>query len=224
MALEIEIKSLLGTKAGADIFRQKLFEASPKAELVYKGKSVNHYFINPTDFDLFVSTISKLYSKNQVDSLREIVFKGKDLSIRTRETEDGVFLVVKASVDNTTSTNGVARLEFEEKVGVSLVDLDRLIISSGLEYQAKWSRAREQYKRGEFNICLDKNAGYGYIAEFELMVDDTDDIDAAKKNLKDEARKFGLVELDHARLARMFDYYNMHWPEYYGTEKVFNIA
>jgi hypothetical protein len=35
--------------------------------------------------------------------------------------------------------------------------------------------------------------------------------------------ELGIEELDAARLERMFAYYNAHWPEYYGTEKVFDI-
>jgi len=36
-------------------------------------------------------------------------------------------------------------------------------------------------------------------------------------------KRAGLEELDQARLARMFAYYNAHWSEYYGTEKIFVI-
>jgi len=33
----------------------------------------------------------------------------------------------------------------------------------------------------------------------------------------------GVQELPNARLERMFTYYNQHWQEYYGTDKVFTI-
>jgi len=33
----------------------------------------------------------------------------------------------------------------------------------------------------------------------------------------------GYHELDQARLARMFDFYNKNWRDYYGTEKVFTV-
>jgi hypothetical protein len=35
--------------------------------------------------------------------------------------------------------------------------------------------------------------------------------------------KLGVEELPQDRLERMFAHYNAHWPEYYGTEKVFVI-
>ena len=126
-------------------------------------------------------------------------------------------------MDDTSSSNGTARQEFEEVVKISLAELDRLLLDSGFKYQAKWSRVREQYKYGDFNVCLDKNAGYGYLVEFESIIEDKSKVGETKKRLREEIKKFDLIELDQARLARMFDHYNKHWPEYYGTDKVFNV-
>jgi hypothetical protein len=36
-------------------------------------------------------------------------------------------------------------------------------------------------------------------------------------------KSVGAEELNQDRLARMFAFYNAHWPEYYGTEKVFTV-
>ena len=33
----------------------------------------------------------------------------------------------------------------------------------------------------------------------------------------------GLVELDQDRLARMFEFYNSNWEDYYGTDNVFIV-
>src|SRR3989344_4557302 len=51
-------------------------------------------------------------------------------------------------------------------------ELGTLILSAGFAYQAKWSREREEYLCHGINITLDKNAGYGWLAEFEKVVDD----------------------------------------------------
>jgi len=91
---------------------------------------------------------------------------------------------------------------------MSLKELDNLLIDCGFQYQAKWSRVREQYKYGKFNVCLDKNAGYGYLTEFELMIENINKANETKEELRKEIGKFGLEELDQSRLARMFDYYN----------------
>lgn len=223
MSIEVEIKSLLGSQEAADVLRHKLFNKKPAAKLLYKGKSINHYFITPADLQKFFKAVEKILPKNKFSRLKDIANKTEELSARTRETESGVFLVLKASVDTTTSANGTARIEFEEPVSLSLKKLDKLLLDCGFKYQAKWSRRREQYKYGDFTVCIDQNAGYGYLAEFELMVDNTIDTENAKRRLREELGNFGLAELNQGRLARMFDYYNRHWRGYYGTEKTFVI-
>jgi len=35
--------------------------------------------------------------------------------------------------------------------------------------------------------------------------------------------ELGVAELPQDRLARMFDFYNQNWPDYYGTDKTFTI-
>ena len=72
-------------------------------------------------------------------------------------------------------------------------------------------------------MTIDKNAGYGYLAEFEIIESDPSRADGAKAKLREIIKNVGLEELDQARLGRMFAYYNAHWPEYYGTEKIFVI-
>ena len=76
---------------------------------------------------------------------------------------------------------------------------------------------------GDINICLDKNAGYGYLAEFEKMSNDQTSVGSIKKELLEMMKEFGVEELQQDRLERMFEYYNSNWRDYYGTEKVFNI-
>ena len=108
-------------------------------------------------------------------------------------------------------------------MAITLDELDKLLLDAGLEYQAKWSRKREEYKLGDTNICIDKNAGYGYLAEFEKVVADRSLADEVKEGLLKIMKDFGVIELPQARLERMFAYYNKNWPDYYGTEKIFNI-
>ena len=83
-------------------------------------------------------------------------------------------MVVKATVNNETSSNGTARIEWEvDLFPMTLDEIDTKLLMSGFEYQAKWSRARDSYKLNQNTIlCLDKNAGYGYLAEFERVIDD----------------------------------------------------
>ena len=63
-------------------------------------------------------------------------------------------------------------------------ELDSLLLESDFEYQAKWSRERVEYTFDNVNICLDKNAGYGYLAEFEMVIENEEDTQRAEENLR----------------------------------------
>ena len=70
---------------------------------------------------------------------------------------------------------------------------------------------------------MDRNAGYGYLAEFEKMIDDGREAEYAKQELKALMAELKCQELAQDRLERMFTFYNEHWEEYYGTDKVFVV-
>lgn len=114
-------------------------------------------------------------------------------------------------------------MEFEEAVSLSLEELDTLLVNCGFSYQSKWSREREEFSVGDVTVCLDRNAGYGYVAEFEVLVDEAQHAEDAKQKLFNLMSRLGVEELLQDRLERMFAYYNEHWPEYYGTDRVFTV-
>lgn len=217
---EIEIKSLLGNADKASSLRDQISTRGGK--LVAKGRQLNHYFIF-TDTSKFKEKLEPYISKSKKGLFEKIISEGNDLSIRTRDTDGKVKLVIKASIDRDSSSNGVSRMEFEDDMDMSLDGLDKLLLDTGLKYQAKWSREREEYKLDNTNICLDKNAGYGYIAEFEKLVPDSKLADSVKRELLEVMKDFHVTELKQDKLERMFAYYNGNWRDYYGTEKIFNI-
>jgi hypothetical protein len=52
--------------------------------------------------------------------------------------------VVKATVNDESSSNGTARIEWEVDLApMTLDDMDKKVLAAGFAYQAKWSRARE---------------------------------------------------------------------------------
>lgn len=218
---EIEIKSLLGKEENAKELKEKLKEKFPGMTLVGHGKQLNHYFVG--DVSNLYEKISPIIEEEHRDRLKKVLDEGKEHSIRTRETDDAVLFVVKASIDDTTSANGIKRIEFEEKVDLSLDELDKIILDAGLTYQAKWSREREEYKCDDINVCLDKNAGYGWLAEFEKVIEDESLAISAESEVRDLMSSLGVEELMQDRLGRMFDYYNKNWSDYYGTDNVFTI-
>lgn len=220
---EIEIKSLLGSEEMAKDLKRKLKKADPSTKLISKNKQLNHYFIDG-DFKKLYKKLEPLFTKKTSKDLKEIIDEGHDFSLRTREMDGELLLVIKASIDDTTSANGISRIEFEEKVRKkTLEELDEMILDAGFKYQAKWSREREEYSCKGANVSIDKNAGYGYLAEFERMIEDDSEAQEAQEELRLLMNEVNAVELAQDRLERMFAYYNEHWPEYYGTDKVFNV-
>jgi predicted adenylyl cyclase CyaB len=220
---EVEIKSLLGSKEAAETLKQNLNKKYPDISLVGQGKQLNHYFNLPSNLDLLLKNVEPIIPAEKKSSFEHLLKDGKKISLRTRDADGTVILVFKASVGDDTSSNGVKRIEFESIVNMTLEKLDSLLLDSGATYQAKWSREREEYKAGDMNICLDKNAGYGYLAEFEKISNDENDLDNVKNNLLSIMGELGVTELPQDRLERMFAHYNANWKEYYGTEKTFNI-
>lgn len=218
---EIEIKSLLGSKENADVLRGKLREhgLTPKSS----HSQLNHYFNEPENRDALFKMIKPLVSEERASALKQIICDGKKLSVRTREADGTVLIVLKASIGDDSSANGVKRIEFEEKVALSLEALDQKLLDAGLTYQAKWSREREEYTGKEVEVTIDKNAGYGYVAEFERVTNDAEKADDIRGELLSLMNELGVEELPQDRLERMFDFYNKHWEEYYGTDTIFNI-
>ncbi|MGC9602355.1 MAG: CYTH domain-containing protein [Minisyncoccia bacterium] len=219
---EVEVKSLLGNEEAAQTLRERMKHVDSATVLTARNKQLNHYFMNSIP-SLIAKQVKPYFSGETYKKLEDILQKGKEFSIRTRDKDGKVFLVVKASVDNTTSQNGITRMEFEEEVSLSLDELDQLLLDAGCVYQAKWSREREEYLCRGVAVTLDKNAGYGWLAEFERVVKDERELDLARKEVRALMEQCGVQELQQDRLERMFAFYNAHWGEYYGTDKVFTV-
>lgn len=219
---EIEVKSLLGEEQNALALKDKMQQLDPNCVLVSTNTQLNHYFEGGDMQDLY-DRVEYLFGEEDRAKLKTTIDRGAEFSIRSRKRDEEVLLVVKASIDEGTSANTVKRMEFEEPVAISLDELDSLLLDAGFMYQAKWSREREEYAYKGANVCLDKNAGYGYLAEVEKIVHDEALADAVRAEIDEIMTELDIVELGQDRLARMFSHYNTNWPEYYGTDRVFII-
>lgn len=217
---EIEIKSLLGSRRNADTLSQKIIKRG--GVQTGKNRQLNHYF-TISDVQKFKESLTPTINKSRRKIFGKILDEGNDISVRTRDTDGEVLLVIKASVGTDSSSNGVSRMEFESEMKMSLEELDQLLLNVGLEYQAKWSREREEYKLDDTNVCIDRNAGYGYLAEFEKVVGESGDIKKAEEEIRHFMKELEIEELAQDRLERMFAHYNANWRDYYGTDNVFNI-
>ena len=221
---EIEIKSLLGSRERADELKRRLVRLFPALKVLPSHKQRNHYFNKPKDLTTIEKVVCPLLSKEKQTELSRLVANVKgSVSLRTREADGKTLFIIKASIGDDSSANGVSRIKFEEPTALSLEALDKKLLDAGLSYQAKWSREREHYDLGAVYITVDKNAGYGYLAEFEKMIDDGREAEYAKQELKALMAELKCQELAQDCLERMFKYYNEHWEEYYGTEKTFTI-
>lgn len=223
-SFEVEIKSLLGEKEQADRLREKMLQLDPDTKLTSRNAQLNHYFEGGNLEALAESLANNCLSKEKCTQLGLLAKEAKTFSVRTREKDGQAYLVVKASIDNTTSENGISRIEFEEPVNEPLGTLDAVVLGSGFMYQAKWSREREEYLCRGINVCLDRNAGYGWLAEFEKVVKSEEEVESARKEIRALMRELGVEELQQDRLERMFQFYNAHWQDYYGTDKTFTVA
>lgn len=220
---EVEIKCLLGGKDQADELVGRMREKDPGLAQLSFHKQLNHYFIGG-DLSRLLQNIIPFLKEEEKSQLQLLAREAKEFSLRTRWADGDVILVLKISVDEGTSFNTIGRREFEVKMpGLTLEELDALVLKSGFEYQAKWSRERTEYKYLGVNSTIDKNAGYGYLAEFEKVVDDESKVVEAKASLKQLMEELGVKELPQDRLERMFAYYNANWRDYYGTDKVFVV-
>ncbi len=220
--LEIEIKSLLGSKENADELLSKMQTLDSKLKQISEHAQLNHYFEGESLTQAQVAT-THLFTPEQAAKLAVIVGRATEFSLRTRQRDGEVLLVVKASVDAGSAANTVSRLEFEEPVELTLAELDQLLLDTGFTYQAKWSRSRREYTCKGITVCFDKNAGYGYLVEFEKIVPDGTSVEETRGEIERLMAELAVEELDQDRLARMFAHYNANWADYYGTENIFVI-
>ncbi len=221
-SFEVEIKSLLGSPERADEVREAMKAADPSCELLSRNKQLNHYFESGTLAALYEKAAPHMVPAAR-EKLADFAKNANSFSVRTRDKDGTVLLVVKATLGYDSSENGVARMELEEKMPLKLKELDDIVLSAGFTYQAKWSREREEYLCKGINVTLDKNAGYGWLAEFELVVDDPSKVAAARAEIEGLMSELGAEELPQDRLERMFTFYNTNWQEYYGTDKIFVV-
>ena len=128
-SFEVEVKSLLGSEESAQTLRERMKVVDPAMRLTSRNTQLNHYFTGGSLAAVAKALAGKL-SPGALAKLNDIAARGKEFSVRTRDKDGEVFLVVKASVGDDTSSNGVARMEFEEKIPLSLDELDQQLLDA----------------------------------------------------------------------------------------------
>ncbi len=222
---EIELKVLLGSTTDRDRFMTNARAKFPDLAQTLDEAQLNHYFTGDVSTRIADAFVEKI-STERLGELRSIIEKGSDFSIRSRFiAPDRTILVFKVSMGHGSAVHGAIREEWEEELpGMSINELDALLLSTGLIYLSKWSRKRQTFETGTgISLCVEQNAGYGHVVEIERVVHTERDGILARDELRRLARELGFEAVNPERLNRMFAYYNQHWPKYYGTEEIFTV-
>lgn len=222
MQYEIEIKSLLGSKKASDNLLEKVTLHDPSTKLVSEQHQLNHYFKDSNLKNLSDRLANRLTAE-QLTVLTEIDDKARHVNVRTREKNGTVLLIVKGSLDDVSAAHSHQRMEFEAPINLSIDELDAEVEASGWVVEAKWQAERKLYDTMGLTLDMFFTPGYGYMVEFEKTVEKDSDRDIAHAQLVEVMKQLGVSELPNDRLERMFKYYNEHWQEYYGTDKIFII-
>lgn len=222
---EVEVKSLLGDATDVATFITKLRQRDPQLALKAESDQLNHYFDDSGDSEALYERVKDLLiEESDRSGMRAILDGFSSYSIRTRLENKKVYFVIKAAREGEDKDHALARIEGSYLSMAPIEELDAAILASGYGYLSKWSRSRKEYSYRGYNVCLDKNAGYGYILEIEKVVTTEADATTTKSEILAELEDLGLEELPQDRLGRMFAHYNKHWSDYYQTDKTFTVA
>lgn len=222
MQYEIEVKALLGSQEKVDALLDALQKSDKHFVQFDAQKQLNHYFKGGS-IQKIIAQLGTFFSSQQRRILEAIATDATSFSVRTREKNDITFLVVKGALDSASADHSHRRIEFEEQIDLPIEELDALLLKAGFELEAKWSADRRMFRYRDLTVDVMFSPGYGYVVEFEKVIDDESAIESTRENVLHTMAGFGIEELDPDRLERMFAYYNAHWPEYYGTNKVFTV-
>lgn len=222
MQYEVEIKCLLD-KGQALALPEKIRGMGLTLEQFARYKQLNDYFTGGDIMKLAVG-MRQLLGKEKAEELAAVGREYDTFSVRARQNNDAVIFIVKATKGGS-ANHGSQRREFEVRINFSLDELHKLIIASGYTVQARWMADRTLYKIGN-GMTLDSyfSPGYGYQAEIEKVVYTKEEMTRAETDIRQFAKQLGINPVDPARIERMFDFYNTHWREYYGTDKTFHIT
>lgn len=222
MQYEVEMKALLKNEQATKDLLGFLKKLDTSLVLLRKEKQLNHYF-QFGDILKLIGSLEDYLTTSDIKILNNIHNKATSVSVRTREKNGLTIIVVKGSMDKTDAVHSHKRMEFEKELPIDIEDLDTTLINNGFSVEAKWSATRKMYRFLDTTVDIMFTPGYGYVVEIEKLIYDESDIETARKDIKALMGKLGLETLSSARLGRMYNFYNNHWQEYYGTKKVFTI-
>lgn len=137
---------------------------------------------------------------------------------RIRKTDNCAFIILKKGWMHDDD-----REEIEIKIDrKDFQKADKIFTSLGFKYDTKWYRVRKEYRYKDFNISIDFNAGYGWIAEIEKIVRKGHE-EKAKKDILQLARIVNIKPASKSLFDKMYKYYKNNWPYYFDSKTTFDI-
>lgn len=91
--------------------------------------------------------------------------------------------------------------------------LEQMFLSLGYNIQIKWFRKRNNFKWQDIDVAVDSTKGYGYIIEFEKLVEENE----KEKTLEFLKEKFNILNISmtsREEFDQKFNYYKEHWKEF----------
>jgi adenylate cyclase class IV len=136
-------------------------------------------------------------------------FKG-DTDFRLMNTPDYLKLWLKKGQihdDAREEMNVVVEKKYE-------TDLVKMLNVLGYEEEIKWYRKRLELQYEDFEVTIDYSIGYGYIVEFELMVNDESKVDRAKEKIEELFNKFDIENTPKEEFNNRYNDYKINWKNY----------
>lgn len=220
MRYEVEIKCLISERQARKL-PDKIRALSISVTRHAQYEQLNDYFIGG-DLVRLAERLRLLLGDERAEELIEIAREYDTFSVRARQNGTNVIIMVKAA-KNVSANHSTRRREFEASVNLSLGALGEQISASGYELQARWMANRTIYNLSN-GITLDIyfSPGYGYQVEFEKIVRSSERMTGAETEIRQFVGELGFDPADPVKLERLFEYYNLHWRDYYNTRKTFD--
>lgn len=223
MKREIEKKYLIKDLKSRDELVSKLYEKFPKLDHSGRKTIISYFYERGIDKKKIITAATKMLNADKLAELNAILVNSTEQVVKCRSIDDVNYFTVKGSGSGEDPVHAVNRLEFEVSLELELEEINHLLQEAGINIVSKWSSVRDFYDLDStIKADIEFVAGYGYKAEFEILINDGESPDLVIKLLDELAGSLGLVEANGKLLAKMYEYYNNHWQEYFKTDKVFD--
>ncbi len=149
--------------------------------------------LSASDFDVISDEQPKFQSDEYFNHL-QLRFELKDIALRIRQVDDLHILTFKGPNQDATT-----KIRTEVEVMLSEEDagkMTEMFLGMGMYSVAKVSKTRDtiliRWQGTNVEVCLDAVEEIGCFVELEIVVENEDDVPAAKQKLESLANKFGL--------------------------------